>query len=141
MSSFYAPLGATGGATIGSLGGPMTAGGGALVGYGIGKGAQVLEENKELKENIQAITEGDVTKIAENMLDKELQKHEAKADNFFAMIKRILAICACVLACYLIVPYIIAKKTAQTCSQTESRRIKEEITRAPFPIKPPNEYQ
>ena len=59
-TSFYAPLGATVGGAVGSLGGPVGSGGGALVGWGVGKGAALVETNKDLVQTVDALSRGDV---------------------------------------------------------------------------------
>ncbi len=60
MSKAYPAIATTGGAAIGSIGGPGGAAGGALIGYGIGKGAQLATENQDLIEKVDALTQGDV---------------------------------------------------------------------------------
>lgn len=134
MSTFYPAMGATGGATVGSLGGPALAGGGALIGYGVGKGAQIIDENKELKTTIQAISEGDVETIAKQALQQGMASQETKFQNFISKIEKWLIVSAVALALYLLIPIFVAHKTATKCSRSEARKISE--TRAPFPIKP-----
>ena len=130
-SSFYAPAGATAGATIGALGGPAMSGGGALLGFGIGKGAQIIDENKELKENLEALSTGDVETIAKNALKKGMEAQEGKFSDFISKIEKWLIIAAICLALYLTIPIFVAHKTATKCSKTEARKA---VTRVPFNI-------
>jgi len=134
-SSFYAPAGATSGAVVGSFGGPVTAGGGALIGWGIGKGAQVIDENKELKESIKAISEGDVESIAKIALEKGMKSQDGKLQEFISYIEKILIITATGLVLYLFIPIFIARKTASSCAKSEAIK---NATRPPFPVKPPS---
>ena len=64
-ASFYPLAGSVGGATIGSLGGPGPAAGGAAVGWGVGEGSKYMEENKHLTEKVNALSEGDVQKLVQ----------------------------------------------------------------------------
>ena len=120
-SSFYPALGATGGATVGSLGGPAGAAGGSVVGYGIGKGAQLIDQNKDLANTVDALTHGDVSALVE----QGMEKHKSGFEEFTSYIKKILIIAACVLAVYLSIPIFVARKTAETCS-------KKHLTKPPF---------
>lgn len=74
VSSIYPAAGATLGGSVGSLGGPVTAGAGALAGYSAGKAAQVGVKHKE---TIQALSEGDVSELVKQGLV------EAREDGFF----------------------------------------------------------
>lgn len=76
-ASFYPALGATGGAAIGSLGGPGTAAGGAAVGWGAGEISKYMEENKHLTDQVKALSKGDVQELVQLQLD------EAKDNGFF----------------------------------------------------------
>ena len=120
-SSFYPALGATGGATVGSLGGPAGAAGGSVVGYGIGKGAQLIDQNKDLANTVDALTHGDVSALVE----QGMEKHKSGFEEFTSYIQKILIIAACVLAVYLSIPIFVARKTAETCS-------KKHLTKPPF---------
>ena len=53
-ASFYPALGATGGAAVGSLGGPGPAAGGAALGWGGGETAKYMAENKHVTEQVKA---------------------------------------------------------------------------------------
>ena len=67
-------VGATGGAAVGGIPGAAI---GAGVGWGAGKGAQVVKENKNLKEEVEAYSKGDVEKLV------QLRLQEAKEGGFF----------------------------------------------------------
>jgi len=74
VSSIYPGAGATVGGAVGGLGGPVTAGAGALAGYSAGKAAQVATEHRE---TIQALSEGDVSKLVKQGLV------DAREEGFF----------------------------------------------------------
>lgn len=74
VSSIYPAAGATLGGSVGSLGGPVTAGAGALAGYSAGKAAQVATKHKE---TIEALSKGDVSELVKQGLV------QAKKDGFF----------------------------------------------------------
>jgi hypothetical protein len=63
ISKTYPALGSTGGAAIGSVGGPGAAAGGALLGWGVGKAAQINSENKDLINKVEALSRGDIDKL------------------------------------------------------------------------------
>lgn len=138
MSSFYAPAGATGGAVVGSLGGPAMAGGGAILGYGIGKGAQLIDENKELQETVELLSTGDVETIAKNALEKGMESQEGKFQEFIGKVEKWLIVAAVALVLYLFIPILVARKTATSCSKSNREHLEKlnSETRPPFPIKP-----
>ena len=70
-------MGATGGAAVGSLGGPGTAAGGAALGWGVGEVSKYVEENKHLTDQVKALSEGDVQQLVKNQLDESMD------DGFF----------------------------------------------------------
>lgn len=76
-ASFYPGLGATGGAAIGSVGGPGGAAGGAAIGWGVGEISKYVEENEHLATQVKALSEGDVEQLVANQLDA------AKDNGFF----------------------------------------------------------
>jgi hypothetical protein len=76
-ATFYPLAGSVGGATVGALGGPGPAAGGAALGWGVGKGAQLMEENKGLANKAKALSEGDVQKLVQLQLDEKMD------DGFF----------------------------------------------------------
>ena len=67
-------MGATGGAAVGGVPGAAV---GAGVGWGAGKGVQVVKENKNLKDEVDAYSKGDVEKLV------QLRLQEAKEGGFF----------------------------------------------------------
>lgn len=71
-ASFYPALGATGGAAVGSLGGPGTAAGGAAVGWGVGEVSKYMEENAHLTQQVKALSEGDIKQLVNNQLDESM---------------------------------------------------------------------
>jgi hypothetical protein len=135
ISSVYPPLGATAGATAGSLGGPAMAGGGALLGWGVGKGVQIVDENKELQEAVELLSEGDVETIAQNALKKGMASQEGKFQEFIGKIEKWLIVVAIGLVIYLFIPILVARKTATSCSKDNRERLEKKIsseTRPPF---------
>ena len=110
-SSFYPLIGSAGGATAGSLGGPVAAGGGAILGYGIGKGAQLVDENKNLADQVSALSEGDIKKL----LELESKKHGSKIEELWSMAKYVLIL----IALWNLIPILLARKACQVSKQNE----------------------
>lgn len=129
MSSWYPVTGSVVGAAGGSLGGPGGAALGSGLGYATGKTAQMMSENEDLKETVNALTHGDVSKL----VDQGLKQHQSGFDEFTSSIKKILTVAAAVLLAYLCIPIFLARKTATHCARAEARK---QLTRAPFPVKP-----
>ena len=71
-ASFYPAVGATGGAAVGSLGGPATAAGGAAIGWGVGETAKHIEKNKHLTAQVKALSEGGVKQLVNNQLNESM---------------------------------------------------------------------
>ena len=94
VSSWYPVLGATAGGATGSIAGPLAGGAGAAVGYAGGKTAQMMTENEDLKNTVDALTHGDVSALVE----QGMEKHQSGFEEFTSYIKKILIIAACVLA-------------------------------------------
>ncbi len=88
-ASFYPAIGATGGAAVGSLGGPATAAGGAAVGWGIGEVSKYIEENQHLTEQVKALNEGDVQKLVKNQLDESMDNgfFDSMLTEFYGLLK------------------------------------------------------
>lgn len=88
-ASFYPAIGATGGAAVGSLGGPATAAGGATVGWGIGEVSKYIEENQHLTEQVKALNEGDVQKLVKNQLDESMDNgfFDSMLTEFYGLLK------------------------------------------------------
>jgi hypothetical protein len=76
-ATFYPLAGSVGGATVGALGGPGPAAGGAALGWGVGKSAQLMEENQGLAKKAKALSEGDVQELVQLQLDEKMD------DGFF----------------------------------------------------------
>lgn len=88
-ASFYPLAGGVGGATIGSLGGPGPAAGGAALGWGIGEGAKLMEENKGLAKKVNALSEGDVQKLVQLQLDEQMDNgfFDSMLDEVYGFLK------------------------------------------------------
>jgi len=106
MSSLYPVLGATGGATVGSIGGPVGSGGGALVGYGVGKGAQLMEENQQLSDTVSALSEGDVQALVAARMGEQQGWVEETMQGFWTTVK----LCLVGLVIWQVVPLILHKR-------------------------------
>jgi|TARA_R100000084_G_scaffold57834_1_gene24515 hypothetical protein len=106
MSSLYPVLGATGGATVGSIGGPVGSGGGALVGYGVGKGAQLMEENQQLSDTVSALSEGDVQALVAAQMGEQQGWVEETMQGFWTTVK----FCLVGLVIWQVVPLILHKR-------------------------------
>lgn len=132
MSSWYPVAGAVAGGASGSILGPAGGGIGAGVGYAGGKTAQMMSENKDLKETVDALTHGDVSKLVE----KGLESQQSGFQEFTGSIKKILTVAGSVLLAYLCIPILLAKRTATRCAKEEARK---NMTIPPFPPRPINE--
>ena len=88
-ASFYPALGATGGAAVGSLGGPGAAAGGAAVGWGVGEVSKYMEENQHLTAQVQALSEGDVEQLVKNQLDESMDNgfFDGLLTEFYGLLK------------------------------------------------------
>lgn len=129
ISSWYPVTGSVVGGASGSVLGPVGGAVGAGVGYAGGKTAQMMTENEDLKETVDALTHGDVSKLVE----QGMKQHQSGFDEFTNSIKKILTVAAAVLLGYLCIPIFLAKKTATRCAKQEAAK---QYTRAPFPVKP-----
>jgi hypothetical protein len=89
-SSFYAPLGATVGGTVGALGGPAGAGGGALLGWSVGKGGALVEENKDLVQTVDALSQGDIQALVDQGMSRAAGKAEGLVDEIYSWTKILL---------------------------------------------------
>lgn len=129
VSSWYPVMGSVAGGASGSVLGPAGGAVGAGVGYAGGKTAQMMSENQDLKETVNALTHGDVSKLVE----QGMKQHQSGFDEFTSSIRKILTVAAAVLLGYLCIPIFLAKKTATRCAKQEARK---QYTNAPFPVKP-----
>lgn len=132
MSSWYPAIGSVAGGASGAIAGPMGGAAGAGIGYGAGKTAQLMTENEDLAEKVEALSTGDVEKL----IELEMAGQESGFQEFTSTIKKILTVAASVLLAYLCIPILLARKTAQKCAKTEAEK---HLTRAPFPFKQPDE--
>ena len=132
ISSWYPVMGSVAGGASGAVAGPMGGAAGAGVGYAAGKTAQLMTENEDLAEKVEALSTGDVKKLVE----LEMKDQESGFQEFTSSVKKILTVAGSVLLAYLCIPILLARKTAERCAKTEAER---HLTRAPFPIKPPDE--
>ena len=119
-ASFYPALGATGGAAVGSLGGPGTAAGGAAVGWGVGEISKYMEENKHLTDQVKALSEGDVQELVQLQLD------EAKDNGFFDSILTeiygLLKICLVGVILWNVIPIIYTRYVHKKAKDEISNR-------------------
>ena len=129
VSQWYPVTGAVLGGASGSVAGPVGGGAGAAIGYAGGKTAQLMTENEDLVEKVEALSTGDVEKL----IELEMAGQESGFQEFTSTIKKILTIAGSVLLAYLCIPIILARKTAKSCAKEEAERIG--LTRAPFPTK------
>jgi hypothetical protein len=129
MSSWYPVTGSVVGAAGGSIGGPGGAALGSGLGYATGKTAQMMSENEDLKETVNALTHGDVSKLVE----QGMKQHQSGFDEFTGSIKKLLTVVGSLLLAYLCIPIFLVKKTATHCAREEAKK---QYTRAPFPVKP-----
>ena len=130
MSSWYPAIGSVAGGASGAIAGPMGGAAGAGLGYGAGKTAQMMTENEELKNTVDALSKGDVDRLVQIGLEKGMEQHKSGFEEFTSYIKKILIVAACILGAYLCIPIFVARKTAETCSKTAAEK---HMTRPPFP--------
>jgi hypothetical protein len=106
-ASFYPALGATGGAAVGSLGGPGTAAGGAALGWGVGEVSKYMEENKHLTNQVKALSEGDVQQLVKNQLDESMD--EGFFDGMLTEIYGLLKLCLVGVVLWNVIPIIYTR--------------------------------
>ena len=128
ISSWYPVGGAVVGGASGAVLGPAAAGAGSALGYAGGKTAQMISENKDLQETVDALTHGDVDKLVQ----KGLESQKTGFQEFTESIKKILTVAGSVLLAYLCIPILLAKRTATRCAKEEARK---NMTIPPFPKK------
>ena len=107
-------MGAAGGSVVGPGGAALGSG----LGYATGKTAQMMSENEDLKETVNALTHGDVSKPVE----QGMKQHQSGFDEFTNSIKKIQRwqLLQLRLPC---IPIFLAKKTATRCAQQEVETI------------------
>lgn len=108
-SSFFAPLGATVGGAVGSVGGPVAGGGGALLGWSVGKGAALVEENKNLVSTVDALSRGDVSAIVSAQMKGQQSTFENAMDTIWLALK----VAAFVVLGFLLIPLFITRSNSK----------------------------
>lgn len=126
LRSTYPLLGGVAGGSVGSLAGPAGGGLGAGVGIMAGEMAKGQSELAEAKETIEMLSHGDV----EGIVKAKMADHASGFAEFTSYIKKILIIAGALLAIYLLIPILVARK----CSKDEAKK---NLTRAPFPPRYP----
>jgi len=106
-ASFYPALGATGGAAVGSLGGPGAAAGGAALGWGVGEVSKYVEENKHLTDQVKALSEGDVQQLVKNQLDESMD--DGFFDGMLTEIYGLLKVCLIGVVLWNVIPIIYTR--------------------------------
>jgi hypothetical protein len=108
-TGFYAPLGATVGGAVGSVGGPVVGGGGALLGWSVGKGAALVEENKNLVSTVDALSRGDVSAIVSAQMKGQQSSFEKAMDTIWLALK----VAAFVVLGFLTIPLFITRSNSK----------------------------
>ena len=118
-TGFYAPLGATVGGAVGSVGGPVVGGGGALLGWSVGKGAALVETNKNLVSTVDALSRGDVSAIVSAQMKGQQSTIEKATDTIWTALK----VAAFVVLGFLTIPLFITrsntKKINKICEKND----------------------
>jgi hypothetical protein len=118
-TGFYAPLGATVGGAVGAVGGPVASGGGALIGWSVGKGAALVEENKDLVSTVDALSRGDVSAIVSAQMKGQQSTIEKATDTIWTALK-VAALCILgVLAIPLFITRSNTKKINKICEKND----------------------
>ena len=104
-STFYPLLGSTGGAAIGSVGGVAGSAGGAALGWSLGKGAALIEDNEQLASTVQSLSQGDVKAL----IDSGMAEQRGFLDKVIDGIYDLLTICGIAAALFFIVPLVYAR--------------------------------
>ena len=104
-STFYPLLGSTGGAAIGSVGGVGGSAGGAALGWSLGKGAALIEDNEQLASTVQSLSQGDVKAL----IDSGMAEQRGFLDKVIDGIYDLLTICGIAAALFFIVPLVYAR--------------------------------
>tara|TARA_R110000824_G_scaffold352049_1_gene539117 strand:- start:103 stop:519 length:417 start_codon:yes stop_codon:yes gene_type:complete len=118
-TGFYAPLGATVGGAAGSVGGPVAAGGGALLGWSVGKGAALVEENKDLVKTVDALSRGDVSAIVQAQMKGQQSTIEKATDTIWTALKVAAFVVLGVLAIPLFITRSNSKKIKKICEKND----------------------
>jgi len=108
-TGFYAPLGATVGGAVGAVGGPVASGGGALIGWSVGKGAALVETNKNLVSTVDALSRGDVSAIVSAQMKGQQSTIEKATDTIWTSLK----VAAFVVLGFLTIPLFITRSNSK----------------------------
>ena len=84
VSQWYPVTGSVIGAGAGSLAGPGAAAGASAIGYGIGRSAQLLDENEELAQTVDALTKGEIDALVAGKLKDGLKAGMESQTGVFA---------------------------------------------------------
>ena len=127
LSQWYPVTGSVIGAGAGSLAGPGAAAGASAIGYGIGRSAQLLDENEELAQTVDALTKGEIDELVAGRLKDGLKRGmdsqkgaiASAMDGVYDLLK--LALIGVVLWNFIPLAYtwIIHRKTKRLDAKTE----------------------
>jgi len=104
-STFYPLIGSTGGAALGSVGGVGGSAGGAALGWSLGKGAALVEDNENLAKTVTALSQGDVKKLVEAGMAEQRGFLDKVVDGIYDL----LTICGIAAALFFIAPLVYAR--------------------------------
>jgi hypothetical protein len=112
ISTFYPMAGAVTGATVGAMGSPIMAGGGAMAGYSVGELAKNADQGgggssdmAAAIETVAALSQGDVEKILKLQMEKEGGFADKIMKETVGLLK--LAVLGCAL--WIIIPMIYSR--------------------------------
>ena len=123
-STFYPLLGSTGGAAIGSVGGVGGSAGGAALGWSLGKGAALIEDNEQLASTVTALSQGDVKALVEAGMAEQRGFLDKVIDGIYDL----LTICGIAAALFFIVPLVYARLLHKKFKLFEGDARKETMT-------------
>ena len=119
MKTFYPTIGAVAGGGVGALGGPMVAAGGAGAGALVGEIARGDSDLEEAREEIKALTTGDVEKL----LAIRMKEQKSGFQSLISGIYNLLIICGIVAGGFFILPFLYShrlhKKTTANIKKVE----------------------
>ena len=119
MKTFYPTIGAVAGGGVGSLGGPMVAAGAAGAGALVGEIARGDSDLEEAREEIKALTTGDVEKL----LEIRMSQQKSGFQSLISGIYNLLIICGIVAGGIFILPFLYShrlhKKTTANIKKVE----------------------
>ena len=97
----------------------MGAGGGALIGWSVGKGAALVETNKDLVQTVDALSRGDVSAIVSAQMKGQQSTIENATDTIWTALK----VAAFVVLGFLLIPLFItrsnSKKIKKICDKND----------------------